>query len=169
MKEKTEHPYRFLTRLLVKLAAFAAVFFLVNAFVLTPHRMTGNSMFPMVKDGDLVLFYRLGGYHIGDVVLYKDADGKQRVGRIAAAAGDTVDFPAGGGYLVNGGMPAEEITYETYAADAADVAYPLEIAEGMYFVLNDFRSDTGDSRQSGPVARARLMGKAVFILRRRSF
>ena len=63
----------------VVLAAAAWVLF-TQVFLLT--QASGNSMFPAVKDGDLLIGYRLQGtYAKNDVVLYEQ-DGKLRVGRV---------------------------------------------------------------------------------------
>lgn len=131
-------------------------------FVLVPHRMTGNGMFPSPKDGDLCLFYRLEDAHTGDVTLY-EADGEIRVGRIVAVPGQTVKFPEEGGYLVNGYAPYEELPYETYG----EGQYVLR--EDEYFVLNDYRSNDRDSRTYGVVEKGSMRGKLLFVLRRRGF
>lgn len=41
-------------------------------------------MSPFVRDGDLGIFYHLEKPRTGEVVLYKDSDGKVKPGRIAA-------------------------------------------------------------------------------------
>lgn len=49
-------------------------------------------MKPAIKDGDLVMYYRLDKRFIsGDVAVFKD-DGRTTVGRVVAVAGDTVDI-----------------------------------------------------------------------------
>ena len=46
-------------------------------------------------------------------------------------------------------------------------AVPLE--EDEYFILNDFRNDTADSREYGPVKKENVKGKLLYLLRRRGF
>lgn len=145
---------------------------LTAAFVLTQvialHRMTGNSMFASVKDGDLLVFSRLGEPTIGDVILY-ETDGTVHVGRIVAYGGQEVGFPEEGGYEINGYQPAEEIPYPTYQAKKTDQEYPLIVPDGSFFVLNDYRADTSDSRTSGIISGERVRGKLCFLFRRRGF
>ena len=86
-----------------------------------------------------------------------------------AIGGQEVDFPEEGGFLVNGYMPSEEIIYQTFKASESSINYPIYVDEGSYFVMNDFRSDTKDSRQFGLVKKEDIVGKMLFILRRRSF
>ena len=124
-------------------------------------------MFPFVKDGDLCIVYKLDEYTTGDVVAYKNKNGKTKIGRIVAVGGQEVNFPKDGGYTVDGYQPAEEITYQTFGADG--VKYPTEVGKNEFFVMNDFRSDTDDSRQSGSIKESRICGKLLFLIRRRGF
>ena len=124
-------------------------------------------MFPFVKDGDLCIVYKLDDYYTGDVVSYYDNNGKLKIGRVVAAAGQEVNFPDEGGYTVDGYQPTEEITYQTFGAEG--VKYPMEVGENEVFIMNDFRSDTKDSREIGPVKKTDIDGKLMFIVRRRGF
>ena len=89
-------------------------------FVLGIFIFHGNYMFPAVRDGDLCI-NRLERYIIGDVVLY-NTDGKEKVGRIVAVEGQTVEVTDGGELLVDGvPPPAEQIFYPT---DKGTFDYP---------------------------------------------
>lgn len=156
---------KFLLKTVFLIGTVTAVF----TCILSLYRMTGNSMFPSVRDGDLCLFYRLEDCHLNDIVLYENADGKKKLGRIIAIEGQTVAFPENGGYEVNGCQPAEEIPYETYPAENSTVNYPLTVPENSFFILNDYRSDSSDSRQYGVVSETQVIGKLLFLLRRRGF
>lgn len=138
-------------------------------WILRPVYITGNAMFPSLKDGDLCIVYRDRNYYTGNLVVYSDEDGKARAGRITAAAGQEVDFPENGGCTVDGYQPAEEIVYPTYKAQDGTVEYPLTVPRDSFFIMNDFRSDDNDSRSRGCIAEKDIIGKVVFLLRRRSF
>lgn len=163
-KKKRLHP---LIRLLIKIAVLGVIIFLVLTYVLGFYRMTGNNMFPFVKDGDLCIVYKLDEYTTGDVVAYKTKNGKTKIGRIVAVGGQEVNFPKDGGYTVDDYQPAEEITYQTFGADG--VKYPIEVGENEFFIMNDFRSDTDDSRQIGSIKESKICGKLLFLIRRRGF
>ena len=168
MPKKTKKSrYAFLYRFIFRAAFFAAAVWLVLTYVIAPYRMTGNSMFANVKDGDLCIFYRPAALNIGDAVLYDNGRGEKKVGRIVAFPGQEVDFPEDGGYLINGYSPSEQIPYETYRSEKSAVKYPVSLAEDEYFIMNDFRSDTSDSRETGTVRREQITGSLVFIFRRR--
>lgn len=156
-----------LAKLLIKITVLTIIVVIVLTWILGLHRMTGNNMFPFVKDGDLCIAYKLDDYTTGDVVLYRNDEGKMKLGRIVAVGGQSVDFPKDGGYTVDGYQPSEEITYQTFGADG--VKYPIDVGEDEVFIMNDFRSDTDDSRQFGCVKKSDIDGKLLFLIRRRGF
>ena len=156
-----------LAKLLFKIAVLTVIVIIVLTWILGLHRMTGNNMFPFVKDGDLCIAYKLDDYTTGDVVLYRNDEGKMKLGRIVAVGGQSVDFPKDGGYTVDGYQPSEEITYQTFGADG--VKYPIDVDDDEAFIMNDFRSDTDDSRQFGGVKKSDIDGKLLFLIRRRGF
>ena len=167
-KRKTKKKGNFLVGFLLKVGIIALIIFLVLHFVIAIYRVDDNNMFPMMKDGDFCILYKLDDYYMNNVILYKTDQGN-KLGRIVAIGGQEVDFPEEGGFLVNGYMPSEEIMYQTFKAEESPVNYPIYVDEGSYFVMNDFRSDTKDSRQFGLVKKEDIIGKMLFILRRRSF
>lgn len=125
----------------------------------------GNGMFPAVKDGDLIIGFRLQqDYAKNDVIVYT-VDGKRQVGRIVARASDVVTLDESGTLLVNGTAQSGEIMYPTYAKGGFE--YPLRVPEGHVFVLGDYRTQTTDSRDFGPVSMKDVEGKVITILRRR--
>ena len=94
-----------LAKLLIKIAVLVIIVVIALTWILGLHRMTGNNMFPFVKDGDLCIVYKLDDYTTGDVVLYRNDEGKMKLGRIVAVGGQSVDFPKDGGYTVDGYQP----------------------------------------------------------------
>ena len=100
-----------------------------QVFLLTQAK--GSSMFPAVKDGALLICYRLHKtYAKNDVVVYTQG-GKLRVGRILGREGDLVALDDSGTLVVNGAVQSGEILYPTYAKDALE--YPYTVPEGCFF------------------------------------
>ena len=161
--------YRSLVRFLVKTSVIAGTLAVVLTWVIGLHRMNGNQMFPSVRDGDLCVFYRLQACYPGDVVLYEGEKGDMKLGRIAAMGGQTVKITEEGGLEVDGCQTVDEVPYETHADEDSPVTYPVTLNKNSYFILNDFRMDMDDSRQYGPVDRARIKGRLLFLFRRRGF
>ena len=90
-----------------------------------------------------------------------------RYSTTSPVGGQSVDFPKEGGYTVDGYQPSEEITNQTFGADG--VKYPINVGDDEVFIMNDFRSDTDDSRQFGGVKKSDIYGKLLFLIRRRGF
>ena len=136
---------------------------LTQVFLIT--QVSGNTMFPAVKDGDLVIAFRIQQeYAKNDVVVYT-VDGETHIGRIVARATDTVMLDDSGKLLVNGTNQTGEILYPTYAKEG--LTYPYAVPEGHVFVLGDYRTQTEDSRDFGPIPMENVQGKVITILRRR--
>lgn len=158
----TRDGYRSLLARVVLLAA-AGYVLLTQVFLIT--QMRGQSMFPAMKDGDLIIGYRLQGeYAKGDVIAYT-AGGETRVGRIAAREGDNLSMDESGVLYVNGTVQGGEIIYPTYPRDGAE--YPQRVPEGCVYVLGDYRTTAQDSRDFGPIPLKEVQGKVITILRRR--
>lgn len=129
-------------------------------------QMSGETMYPRLRDGDAILYYRLDhDYHMGDVVVY-DYRGMNRVARIIAQGGDVIDLSENGEVIINGLPQMEEIFFLTEKS-AAGIKYPYTVAEGSYFLLCDYRTIGSDSRDLGAIPGEQILGKVVTILRRR--
>ena len=145
------------------LIAMAVWFAFSQVFLL--HRNQGLGMFPAVKDGDLVLAYRLQQeYGKGDVVVYR-AGGQLHLGRVAALGTDVIMMDDSGSLTVNGSPQNGEILYPTFARE--NTVSPLRVQEGMVFVLGDYRTQTQDSRDFGPIPLDDIQGKVITLVRRR--
>lgn len=135
-----------------------------QVFLLTQAR--GNSMFPAVKDGDLLICYRLQKtYAKNDIVVYTQGH-KLRVGRILGREGDLIALDDSGTLVVNGAVQSGEILYPTYAKDALE--YPFTVPENSVFILGDYRTQSEDSRDFGAVSMDDVEAKVITLLRRRS-
>lgn len=164
MGEQGKRAFRGLLLRVLLLGAAAVIIF---TWVIGIKRMEGNSMFPHIKDGDLCISYKPERCVTGELVLYRQ-EGRMKVGRIAAMPGDTISFENGQVQL-NGSVISETIPYETVPDETAPIKYPLTLKEGEYFILNDYRLDSEDSRSFGPIEKGALKGKLIFLLRRRGF
>lgn len=151
--------------LLLRIALLALCAWVLFSQVFLITRTRGNDMFPAVKDGDLIIGFRLQQeYTKNDVVVYT-ANGKTRIGRILARQTDVVTLDDSGNLLINGTTQSGEILYPTYAKEGLE--YPYNVPEGHVFILGDYRTQTEDSRDFGPIPMENIKAKVITILRRR--
>ena len=135
--EERQRDRRLALSLLTRLAAAAAALTVLLGVVLLVTQAEGQDMFPAVKDGDLLIAYRLQRR-------WAEEDGTLRV---------------------NGTLHAGEVLYPTYPVGG--VTYPYTVPEGCLFILNDYRTHGRDSRHFGAVPQQDAAGKVITLLRRR--
>lgn len=136
---------------------------LVAAVYLTFHYIigiafvSGHSMEPTLKNGEMLLFYRLDKeYQKNDIVIVKRENAVYYIKRIGALGGECVDLGEEGMLLIDG----EEQPGTLPMADG--IAYPYEVPEGDYFILGDNRAVSKDSRIFGSVSQEEIVGR-VFL------
>lgn len=150
----------------IKLAVLAILGWVLFGLVFGVAVMEGEDMYPRIRDGDLMVYYRMENeYHIGDVVTFTQ-DGRRHTGRIVAQGGDSVDLNESGQLLVNGSTQDEEVFYPTQPVSDA-LTLPYHVPQGSVFLLCDFRTNATDSRTYGAVSLEDLDGKVLTIIRRR--
>lgn len=106
-------------------------------------------MYPYLQDSTLVLYYRHGKIVRDLVVAYK-ADNKMRTGRVIGIPGDKVSIEAGKCY-VNG------VEQESFYRIKGSVKEHT-IGANTYFILNDYRYNTQDSRDFGDISAQNIEG-----------
>ena len=155
--------------LLLKVAMVLGFIAMVFLFLFGVVQVGDESMRPAVREGDLVVYYRLQkDYVAGDLVVVDDGDEKE-VRRVIAVAGDEVDFTADG-LMINGYLQSESSIYAETEPFTGGITYPVTVGEGQVFVMGDNRPSSKDSRLYGPVDIATgTEGEAMTIVRRRNF
>lgn len=125
-----------------------------------------RAMFPSIKDGDLVLFYRWDKAYAATDVVVIERNGEKQVCRVAAVAGDTVDIGEEG-LLINGALQQENGIYEKTYRYMEGIEFPITLEENEIFVLGDARENSTDSRIYGPVKISDTCGTVMAVLRHR--
>ena len=146
------------------ISAVASV--LIITFLYQPVRVEGTSMLPRLEDRDR-LFINKFVYHIsaierGDVVVFhypRDPE-KSYIKRVIALPGDRLRIDRGVVWL--NGVPQTEAYVPAEFRDSRSMA-EMVIPPETYFMMGDHRSISSDSREFGPVERALIYGKAVFV------
>ena len=150
----------------LRAGALAALLLVLFGVVFGLAIQPDDTMYPHLKPGDLLLYYRLTrSFAAGEVVVFTQDD-RRCTGRVAARGGDTVEVTAANSLVINGSVVAESDIYEPTPPYEDGPAYPLTLAEGEYFILCDARAGARDSRWFGPVQTGEIQGRVIAIMRR---
>ncbi|QIN79374.1 signal peptidase I [Rubrobacter marinus] len=137
------------------------VFGVVRPFVAEPFLIPSGSMSPTLEPGDRVLAaksaYRLTEPGRGDLAVFEDGGGAV-IKRVVGLPGDEISVEDGV-LVVNGEFVREP--YVDYGLTDSSFFGPETVPEGHVFVMGDNRSNSLDSRTTGPVPEEDLLGRAV--------
>lgn len=155
-----------IVQLLLKIAFIVLVVFLIFTFLYGIVRINDVSMKPAIKDGDLVMYYRLDKRFVsGDVAVFED-NGRNTTGRVVAVAGDTVDITKDGLKINGADQVSQDIYFDTTQfKDGVD--FPITVGEGQVFILGDNRPQASDSRTFGCIDLNDVKGKVIAVIRTR--
>ena len=157
-----------LLRFLIKLSVVAVILIVVFTFVLGVHIHHGNRMYPFIMDGDLLITYKLDPYRVGDAVAYRNPQtGEVGISRIVAIGENELEITEIGELLINGYVPSESVFYPTRELEGSEVSFPYKMGANGYFLLDDKRENGSDSRAFGELTEDNLLGKVVYVFRRR--
>jgi signal peptidase I len=147
---------------------------LIQAFLVKPYRIPSESMENTLLIGDRVLVdrisWRFSKPERGDItVFHPPFNGPVLIKRIIGMPGDVLSLSGGSVYVngirlnepyvrrVNGqAEPTEPFSNGLPWA----LTKPYTVPPDSYFMMGDNRTDSGDSREFGPVRRDQLVGNA---------
>ena len=153
--------------LLLKILIIGALAVVMFTFLFGICRNPDASMTPAMKEGDLIIYYRLKkDYQVGDVVVIRQ-EKETELRRIVARAGDVVDITEEG-LSVNGYIQQEDDIYMETLPYSEGITFPVIVGKNQVFLLGDNRSSARDSRIYGPVDIATIKGNVMTIMRRRN-
>lgn len=150
--------------LLLKILIIGALAVVMFTFLFGICRNPDASMTPAMKEGDLIIYYRLKkDYQVGDVVVIRQ-EKETELRRIVARAGDVVDITEEG-LSVNGYIQQEDDIYMETLPYSEGITFPVTVGKNQVFLLGDNRSSARDSRIYGPVDIATIKGNVMTIMR----
>jgi signal peptidase I len=143
----------------------------IKAFVAQPFIIPTGSMQPTIELRNYVLaekltyrFSRRPEYK--DIVVFKnptrDPSAPILIKRTIATGGQTVDLKDGKVY-VDGKQLDEPYTYSKPSLPLNPaIEYPFTVPKDHYWMMGDNRTNSGDSREFGPVPDSDIIGHAVW-------
>ena len=136
-----------------------AVVILIRAFLFTPIRVSGPSMDPNLKNGDIMILNKIAKIDRFDIVVIKSSDVDDvLIKRVIALPGETFEVKDGDIYIND-----KKINDKYGYGETVDFV-KLKVPKGEYFVMGDNRSVSADSRMFGTFKKKDIKGTTNFIL-----
>lgn len=165
--EREKYKNRFLKTLrntVFTLVTVAAVAVLIATIWMPVLQIYGNSMTPMLNDGEIVMSLKTSKINKGEVIAFY-YNNKILIKRVIGNSGDWIRVTDNGDVYVN-----DILLDEPYVSDMAlgdsNIEYPYQVPEGKVFVMGDHRSVSVDSRNTsvGCVSQEQIVGRLLFKL-----
>lgn len=135
---------------------------LLRTFIVTPVQVDGSSMFPTLKDHDIILLKKYDKkYKYGDIVILNYLDSKL-VKRIIGVPGDLIEVIDGTLYI-NQKKINDPYSHLTSDFSLKQLGYD-KIPSDYYFVMGDNRAASSDSRMIGLIKKSDILGTTSFRL-----
>ncbi len=143
---------------------------LIQAFIVRPFIVSGNSMDPDIKDKQYLIIdelsYRFREPERGDVIVFKapPEPSKYYIKRIIGLPGDTVDIKGSVVTITNTQHPKGFTLSEDFITHKSSDNVHITVPQGEYYVLGDNRSGSYDSRSWGALPKENIRGRALLRL-----
>ncbi len=149
---------------LVPYVVIIFVVFLIRFFIITPVRVTGSSMDPYLKNGEILMLEKYDkNYKRFDIIVANTTHTKV-IKRIIGMPGEKIKYE-------NCKLYINDEVVDDYVKECITGDFTLEelygylvIPEGYYFVMGDNRKESSDSRdiRIGLISKDMIDGKAIF-------
>lgn len=153
---------KFIKELVPYIIIFVAVI-LIRIFIITPVSVDGNSMYPNLKNGNILLLKKFDkSYERFDIVVL-NYDNERLIKRIIGLPGEYVEYKDSKLYI-NGKIVEETmIDISTQNFKLESIGYN-RIPDDYYFVVGDNRGVSKDSRIIGLIHKKNIIGSVSFSL-----
>ncbi len=158
----------------------AIIFAIIRSNVFFPTSVSGISMQPNINENDIVFINlftpKFSSYSRGDIVVVRppgvfEKNNEQYIKRVIGLPGETIGIQDGRVIVFNDNYPDGEFIDETYipedtktiAANNQSSFISDKLDNNEYYVLGDNRTNSIDSRNFGPIAKNRIIGKGFYI------
>jgi signal peptidase I len=164
-ERKGSSPARSIIEWILVIGGALAVALLVKTFLLQAFYIPSESMVSTLEVGDRVLVNKLS-YDVedverGDIIVFEKPEGEagdidDLIKRAIGLPGETIEGREGQVFI--DGEPLDE-PYLDEGVTTSDFG-PVEVPEGMLFMMGDNRGNSRDSRFFGPIDGELIVGRA---------
>lgn len=144
---------------LIPYVIIVVVVVLLRTFIITPVRVEGASMDKTLKDGQILLLYKLAHINRYDIVVVDEKElDEVIIKRVYGMPGDTIEINHSKIYIND-----KEID-DKYGFGKTTDYDKITLGDDEYFVLGDNREVSKDSRYFGVVKKDEVKGQTIFRL-----
>lgn len=168
-KNKKVEPQDTVRNFFLGLVPYIVILFvvaLIRTFLVTPVRVTGSSMYPYLKDREILILNKTSNkYKRFDIIVAK-ADNTQIIKRVIGLPGENIEYKDCKLYI-NGEVQDDFVSGCITNNFSLEELYDyVMIPEGYYFVMGDNRKESSDSRdyRIGLIKEEQIQGKVIFRL-----
>lgn len=155
---------------LESIALGGAFFVVVYLFIMQPHQVKGNSMFPTYHDKEYILTdkisYKFRLPQRGDVIILKSPKNPDIdfIKRVIALSGEKIKVENGEVFLNDKLLkePYLEVTTPLFPGGFLQEGMEVTVPENMVFVMGDNRPGSSDSREFGFIPLENIIGRVFF-------
>lgn len=165
-----EDIFALIRRILLVTAVSLAVFY----YFISVTRVSGNAMYPSVKDGDVVIGYMMQeNFERDDIIVYETEEGQTRIGRILCAGNDVIHIDEDGFLYVNGTRQTGIVMDRNWFKSID--RFPYAIPANYVLVSADVLTDSSYEKTEDYTSYVRILNKEdikskiITIVRRRGF
>ena len=173
MNTKTDkNPQDIVRNFFKELVPYVIIIFvvaLIRTFIITPVRVKGSSMYPYLKDKEILILNKMDkNYKRFDIIVAdtSDINDKKIIKRIIGLPGESIEYKDCKLYI--NGEETKDAVDECITDDFSleKIHGYVVIPENYYFVMGDNRRNSDDSRgqKIGLISKNQIQGKAVFRL-----
>jgi len=140
--------------------AIILVVLIIRTFIVTPIMVSGESMVPALKGGELMLLkkYDTSYERFDIVVVNKNVEGDNLIKRVIGLPNETIRYKNDKLYI-NG-----KIFDDVYAYGDTSNFKEITLGEDEYFLMGDNREISLDSRALGIIKKSEIEGTVGLIL-----
>ena len=133
---------------------------LIKRFVFSPIKVNGSSMYPTLKNKDIMIL-NIIGYNFNDIkrfdIVVVDGEDEYLIKRVIGLPGEEIEYKNNKLY-VNGKLVKDNYGKKTTKD------FKTKVPKGKYFVMGDNRDNSLDSRYLGAFKKKEILGKTNFTV-----
>ena len=145
---------------LIPYVIIIVVVVLIRSFIITPVQVDGNSMYPTLKNNEILLLKKYDQKYKRFDIVVLNYNNSKLIKRIIGLPGEHIEYKDNKLY-VNGKYVKENFKRNT---ETSDFEVDKKIPKGYYFVMGDNRDNSTDSRIIGVISKDDIEGVSDIAL-----